>query len=81
MPLGVLPFPAYEEETVTLEAGGAVVLYTDGLIERRGEHLDDGTGARWRAPQATGRSSARRCATGCWRPWYPMVRRATTSRC
>jgi PAS domain S-box-containing protein len=42
VPLGVLPFPTYEEETVTLEAGGAVVLYTDGLIERRGAHLDDG---------------------------------------
>jgi PAS domain S-box-containing protein len=42
VPLGVLPFPTYEEETVTLEAGGAVVLYTDGLIERRGEHLDEG---------------------------------------
>jgi len=42
VPLGVLPFPAYEEDTVTLEAGATVVLYTDGLIERRGEHLDMG---------------------------------------
>ncbi|MEA2233386.1 MAG: hypothetical protein QOD83_3202 [Solirubrobacteraceae bacterium] len=42
VPLGVLPFPTYEQETVTLQHGGAVVLYTDGLIERRGEHLDDG---------------------------------------
>ncbi len=42
VPLGVLPFPAYEEETVTLEPGGAVVLYTDGLVERRTENIDLG---------------------------------------
>jgi anti-sigma regulatory factor (Ser/Thr protein kinase) len=42
VPLGVLPFPAYEQATATLEPGGAIVLYTDGLVERRGEHIDDG---------------------------------------
>ena len=42
VPLGVLPFPGYAAATTTLEPGGAVVLYTDGLIERRGEHLDEG---------------------------------------
>ena len=42
VPLGVLPFPGYEEESTTLEPGSAIVLYTDGLIERRGEHLDEG---------------------------------------
>ena len=42
VPLGVLAFPAYEQETVTLEPGGALVLYTDGLVERRDEHLDLG---------------------------------------
>ena len=42
VPLGVLPFPGYHEETVTLEQGGALVLYTDGLVERRTEHLDLG---------------------------------------
>ncbi|HEV2785428.1 MAG TPA: SpoIIE family protein phosphatase, partial [Solirubrobacteraceae bacterium] len=42
VPLGVLPFPGYEEETVVLEPGGALVLYTDGLVERRAEHLDLG---------------------------------------
>jgi hypothetical protein len=30
------------EATATLEAGDAVVLYTDGLVERRGEHLSEG---------------------------------------
>lgn len=42
VPLGVLPFPGYEEESTLLEPGSAIVLYTDGLIERRGEHLDEG---------------------------------------
>jgi PAS domain S-box-containing protein len=42
VPLGVLPFPGYGEETVTLEPGGAVVLYTDGLVERRAENIDLG---------------------------------------
>jgi PAS domain S-box-containing protein len=42
VPLGVLSFPGYELATTVLEPGGAIVLYTDGLIERRGKHLDDG---------------------------------------
>jgi PAS domain S-box-containing protein len=42
VPLGVLPFPTYEEVTSPLEPGDALLLYTDGLIERPGEHIDDG---------------------------------------
>jgi PAS domain S-box-containing protein len=42
VPLGVLPFPTYEEVTAPLEPGEALLLYTDGLIERPGEHLDHG---------------------------------------
>jgi PAS domain S-box-containing protein len=42
VPLGVLAFPNYEQETVTLKPGGAVVLYTDGLVERRAESIDLG---------------------------------------
>ena len=42
VPLGVLAFPGYEAETALVAPGGAVVLYTDGLVERRGEHLDTG---------------------------------------
>ena len=42
VPLGVLPFPGYEAVSATLEPGGALVLYTDGLVERRSEHLDLG---------------------------------------
>lgn len=42
VPLGVLPFPAFEEVSVRLEPCGTVILYTDGIVERPGEHLDDG---------------------------------------
>src|SRR5918999_1193823 len=44
VPLGVLPFPEFEEVAVPMGPGGAVVLYTDGLVERPGEHIDDGLG-------------------------------------
>jgi PAS domain S-box-containing protein len=42
VPLGVLPFPTYEEVIAPMEPGEAILLYTDGLVERPGEHLDDG---------------------------------------
>ncbi len=44
VPLGVLPFPAFEEVVEPIYPGSTVVLYTDGLIERPGDHLDDGLG-------------------------------------
>ena len=42
VPLGVLPFPTYEEVTAPLDPGHSLLLYTDGLVERPGEHLDEG---------------------------------------
>jgi hypothetical protein len=39
--LGVKPDAAYEEATVRLEPGDTLVMYTDGLVERRREVLDD----------------------------------------
>jgi PAS domain S-box-containing protein len=42
VPLGVLPFPEFEEASVRIDQGATVVLYTDGLVERPGEHLDEG---------------------------------------
>ncbi len=42
VPLGVLPFPSYEEHSTELRPGGTVLLYTDGLVERPGEHIGDG---------------------------------------
>jgi PAS domain S-box-containing protein len=44
VPLGVLPFPNFEEVAEPLLPGSTLVLYTDGLIERPGDHLDDGLG-------------------------------------
>jgi anti-sigma regulatory factor (Ser/Thr protein kinase)/putative methionine-R-sulfoxide reductase with GAF domain len=41
-PLGTLPFAAYHEVEATLEPGDTILLYTDGLVERRSEPLTDG---------------------------------------
>ena len=41
-PLGALAHPRYEEGDDTLADGGLLVLYTDGLVERRDRSLDDG---------------------------------------
>ena len=42
VPLGVMPFPSYEAGSASLPPGGTLLLYTDGLVERPGELLDDG---------------------------------------
>jgi chemotaxis family two-component system sensor kinase Cph1 len=42
-PLGV-PGVAYEVSTFVLESDAALVLFSDGLIEHRGETIDDGVG-------------------------------------
>jgi anti-sigma regulatory factor (Ser/Thr protein kinase) len=41
-PLGVVPFPTYEEATVSLGPGSTVLLYTDGLVERPEAPLEEG---------------------------------------
>jgi anti-sigma regulatory factor (Ser/Thr protein kinase) len=41
-PLGVVPFPTYEETTIPLVPGATVLLYTDGLVERPHVTLDEG---------------------------------------
>lgn len=40
--LGLDPAAAREERVVTLERGATLLLYTDGLVERRGESIDEG---------------------------------------
>lgn len=42
VPVGVAPASTYAQVTVTVPASGSLLAYTDGLIERRGEHLDTG---------------------------------------
>jgi PAS domain S-box-containing protein len=44
VPLGVLPFPEFQEVSVNVEPDATVVLYTDGLVERPGENIDLGLG-------------------------------------
>ncbi len=41
-PLGVVPFPTYEESSISLQPGSTVLLYTDGLVERPEAPLDEG---------------------------------------
>jgi len=41
-PLGALDHPPYESAKADLEAGSTLLVYTDGLIEQRGEHPDEG---------------------------------------
>ncbi len=40
--LGLLPGDARTDHELPLPAGSTVLLYTDGLVERRGQSLDDG---------------------------------------
>jgi anti-sigma regulatory factor (Ser/Thr protein kinase) len=41
-PLGVSDLPTHPETVAEFPPGAAVVLYTDGLVERRGESIDEG---------------------------------------
>jgi GAF domain-containing protein/anti-sigma regulatory factor (Ser/Thr protein kinase) len=45
IPTGVVGDTQYEEATTTLDAGATLVLYTDGLVERRDKALDVGLAA------------------------------------
>jgi PAS domain S-box-containing protein len=42
VPIGVLPFPTYEEVSTRMDPGSTLLLYTDGLVERPGANIDDG---------------------------------------
>jgi anti-sigma regulatory factor (Ser/Thr protein kinase) len=41
-PLGTLPYPTYEDVEMSLQPGETLLMYTDGLVERRGESLTVG---------------------------------------
>ena len=42
VPLGAARHVRYDDHDVDLDPGATIVLYTDGVVERRGESLDDG---------------------------------------
>jgi GAF domain-containing protein/anti-sigma regulatory factor (Ser/Thr protein kinase) len=42
LPLGVAPAPRYAEAVIEVRADDTLFLYTDGLVERPGQSLDDG---------------------------------------
>jgi serine phosphatase RsbU (regulator of sigma subunit)/anti-sigma regulatory factor (Ser/Thr protein kinase) len=42
VPLGGVRYPRYTEVSAEVPAGSTLVLYTDGIVERRGEPLDRG---------------------------------------
>ena len=49
----MLPFPEFEEVSVRIDQGATVVLYTDGLVERRGVPLS--TSFAWLVEKLQGR--------------------------
>ena len=42
VPLGAVRYPHYEDVEARLEPGASLVLYTDGVVERPGQPLDEG---------------------------------------
>jgi serine phosphatase RsbU (regulator of sigma subunit)/anti-sigma regulatory factor (Ser/Thr protein kinase) len=55
LPLGVDTAAGYTEHTAVLEPGSILVLYTDGLVERRGRSIDDGLARLARAAESAPR--------------------------
>ena len=51
-PLGAVPYARFEQRQATIEPGSTLILYTDGLVERRGESLHAGLEALRRAVEA-----------------------------
>ena len=45
LPVGVAPNVRYPSTTMRLEPGSTLLLYTDGLVERRGQPLEEGIAA------------------------------------
>jgi serine phosphatase RsbU (regulator of sigma subunit) len=62
LPLGVGEGEPYLEDTITLGPGDAMLLFTDGLIERRGAPLEDALERLERAMPVFGTADAMRTA-------------------
>jgi anti-anti-sigma factor len=63
MPLGVAP-GARPEAVTAIEPGSTLILYTDGLIERRGHSIDEGLETLRRAVEASNASLNELCDEG-----------------
>ena len=61
VPLGVMPYAQYDAGSMELPSGATIVLYTDGLIERPGELLDDGLERLAEAASHPGGGTERLC--------------------
>jgi serine phosphatase RsbU (regulator of sigma subunit)/anti-sigma regulatory factor (Ser/Thr protein kinase) len=68
-PLGAQSYPSFPVTETALEEAEVFLLYTDGLIERRGEHLDEGFGRLLEALE--GASSAERACRQLVRELVP----------
>ena len=80
LPLGVDVTTEYGERELSLEPGSIVVLYTDGLVERRGRSIDEGLMELARAAQrrrATRMPSSTPSSATSW----ASARGTTTSPC
>jgi anti-sigma regulatory factor (Ser/Thr protein kinase)/putative methionine-R-sulfoxide reductase with GAF domain len=53
VPLGAFPYGSFAEHTVALDRGETLVLYTDGLVERPGEPLNESIEALQRRLQGS----------------------------
>ena len=62
LPLGASPDETYRSQVIPFPAGAAIVLFTDGLVERRGEPIDVGLD-RLRAISAGRDDVERLCST------------------
>ena len=70
VPLGATRHVRYEDHTLELDPGSVLVLYTDGLVERAGEPLDDEPGPADRHGARTAR-----------RTWSTWATRSSTCCC
>ena len=59
LPLGTGLGPKYRQSVVELPAGSVVVLYTDGLVERRGRTIDEGIAGLVEAVEAAPKDAER----------------------
>ena len=81
-PLGVSDLPSHPETVAQFPPGAALVLYTDGLVERRGESIDARPAAPARRARRAAAAASRRCAIACsTAAWVRPAATTTSPRC